>query len=197
MSDTQWADWLDAALKERGWAQAELVRQSEGHIKADRVSKWLSGKEGPSHKFAIVAANTLGKEHSEALRAAGFTEAADGLERRRTMLDQHLFAKPSQGRLLELLKDVPDSELLRVLHLRAQRRESDVVEPTGAARGNRHAIEKTVRGHAENVSGMSDDQLSDIDLSRSEMDLAASRDGSTVIEQQHTNDEDESQDQED
>lgn len=175
--------------------QAELVRQSEGHIKADRVSKWLSGKEKPSHKFAIIVANTLGKEHSEALRAAGFTDAADGMDKRRSMLNQHLFAKPSQGLLLEMLKDVPDSEILRVLQLRAERRESDELEATGVAAGNKVALDKAVQERAKNVSGSGETiDPHEIDLSQGDVDLAASGDRSGVKEQIQPDYENESQD---
>lgn len=71
-----WAQWLSGQLAERGWAQADLVSHSGNLIKRDRASKWVNGREAPSHRLAVVAANTLGAPVSEALEAAGFGAAA-------------------------------------------------------------------------------------------------------------------------
>lgn len=72
MTTPSWSEWLRAQLDEREWRNADLVNRSQNTIKADRVSKWLNGKETPSYRLAIVTANTLGVERAEALTAAGF-----------------------------------------------------------------------------------------------------------------------------
>lgn len=69
---TNWSEWLTSELEKRGWRQADFVRESHGTIQRDRVSKWLNGDSRPSHRYAIITANTLGTSHEEALRAAGF-----------------------------------------------------------------------------------------------------------------------------
>lgn len=69
---TMWREWLAAHLKERDWRQADLVRESQGTIKRDRASKWLSGNEVPSYRLAVAVANTLDVAREEALAAAGY-----------------------------------------------------------------------------------------------------------------------------
>lgn len=71
-----WGEWLRRELDKRDWRQADLVRESQGHIKRDRASKWANGNERPTYRMAIVVANTLGASHDDALTAAGYTPAA-------------------------------------------------------------------------------------------------------------------------
>ncbi|MGG7509047.1 helix-turn-helix domain-containing protein [Plantibacter sp. YIM 135249] len=68
----RWTEWLIAELDKRGWKQADLVKASGGAIKRDRVSKWVNGKERPTHRNAIVIANVLGADAAQALAAASF-----------------------------------------------------------------------------------------------------------------------------
>ncbi|MFJ4173338.1 helix-turn-helix domain-containing protein [Microbacterium sp. NPDC089696] len=75
----QWGEWLHQMLDERGWRQADLVRESNGLIKRDRASKWVNGNERPSHRLAIVAANTLGVTQESALTAAGYSPTVESL----------------------------------------------------------------------------------------------------------------------
>jgi len=133
----RWSKWLQEKLDERGWRQADLVNNSEGHIKRDRASKWVRGVETPTWRMAKVAANTLGVPQSEALRAAGFENEASEMDRQKSVLKQHLGIKGmTDGQLVETLKEVPDSAILRVLQLRAAKRESLSRRATGVAQGN-------------------------------------------------------------
>jgi len=70
-----WGTWLQAQLNQRDWRAADLVRASGGSIKPDRASKWLSGKERPSHRYALITANTLGASPKEALDVSGYEVA--------------------------------------------------------------------------------------------------------------------------
>ncbi|WGD38508.1 helix-turn-helix transcriptional regulator [Lysinibacter sp. HNR] len=72
ITKTSWSDWLHEELSARNWRQADLVRESEGHIKRDRVSKWLAGKEQPSYRMAAVVADVLEIPFDEVLRVAGY-----------------------------------------------------------------------------------------------------------------------------
>ncbi|WP_156316512.1 hypothetical protein [Leucobacter japonicus] len=127
MTENTWSDWLRAQLTERAWKQADLVRESEGHIKADRVSKWLAGKESPSHKLATVTANALGVSRDEALIAAGFPVGTGELTDRdanlQAALDRISTLSP-RFRLEKMLEPFADSEVLHVLRMRALKREA-------------------------------------------------------------------------
>ena len=132
MAEKLWAEWLRESLDSRGWKQADLVRESDGLIKADRVSKWLAGKESPSHKLALVAANALAADQNEALHAAGFShvvlasqksasaDAAQGDGEARAAQSR---SEARLSRLGRLLNGIPDSEILHVLQRRAEGRE--------------------------------------------------------------------------
>lgn len=101
-NQSEWATWLREQLEEREWTNAEFVRQSVGRIKPDRVSKWLSGREVPSHRSAVVAANTLGIDPSFALRAAGFDVPA-GVMLRPPKLVRDITAFSDEELAVELL----------------------------------------------------------------------------------------------
>ncbi|WP_136057299.1 helix-turn-helix transcriptional regulator [Microbacterium sp. K24] len=110
----KWGEWLREQLAERGWRQADLVRESEGLIKRDRASKWVNGNERPSHRLAIVAANTLGITRERALFAAGYAASLDDLT-----LDSEANAAVHEERMQKLrtmdannLSHVPSSVLL-------------------------------------------------------------------------------------
>jgi transcriptional regulator with XRE-family HTH domain len=139
-----WAEWLDTELKRRNWKQAQLVSASGGQIKADRVSKWLSGKENPSHKLALIAANVFDADHDEALTAAGFPElagrSASGVPESRT--DASIVDIEADPRLVE----VSDEDLLRELLRRTEER--------GASRSN--VVE--MRPRKIDVGGVDDDE---------------------------------------
>lgn len=72
-----WGAWLSQQLKERGWRQADLVRESAGLIKRDRVSKWVNGIERPTYRLTVVVANTLSLPTNEVLHAAGYSTPDD------------------------------------------------------------------------------------------------------------------------
>jgi len=108
MTETTWASWLRDALEQRGWTQARLVRESGGLIKADRVSKWLSGKETPSHRLTLVTANTLHAAQSDALDAAGFVSVPEHI--RREHADVLTYERSPQG-LVEMDERFTQHEL--------------------------------------------------------------------------------------
>lgn len=83
--EPNFADWLRAALA--GRPNVFLVKNSgvkdNGRpvIDDSRVSKWLRGEQRPSIEMVVRAANILGVDQGEALRAAGYavaTNDADG-----------------------------------------------------------------------------------------------------------------------
>ncbi|EYT61662.1 hypothetical protein [Microbacterium sp. UCD-TDU] len=150
-----WGAWLATKLDEREWRQADLVRESGGLIKRDRASKWLSGNERPSHRLAIVVANTLDLPHEEALEAAGFTAESSkrekDLEEALAQIDkqfgpggtmtlaQKQERMPSLSRL-ELFRELdqhPDHLILQYLTERALRRRfrTDADQPTADVGG--------------------------------------------------------------
>lgn len=142
---TTWAEWLGNELNRRNWKQAQLVAASGGEIKADRVSKWLSGKESPTHRLALVAANVMGADHDEALAAAGFPElsgrtVASSVDVR---VDPSNLGDEPDPRLV----DVSDEDLLRELLRRAESRR--------ASRGNVAEL----RPRRRDVGGDADDEL--------------------------------------
>lgn len=124
MTTQNFASWLRSQLSDRNWKQADLVRESENRIKADRASKWANGHETPSYRFAIVLANTLGLPHDVVLEAAGFEkELPESAEERENKLAEAVRAIPSIARARNL-EDYADSELLAELRTRALRREA-------------------------------------------------------------------------
>lgn len=153
-----WSEWLAQKLDERSWRQADLVRNSEGEIKRDRASKWLSGKETPSYRLAIIVANTLGVDRDEAIIAAGYlpTAAAENFPKTRAWV----------------LEDFSDEELLEELQRRAKKREGQPATDELAAR--RQARTSDVGGSAETVD------LHTVDLDEIADELAASDDDSAI-----------------
>jgi|GEM_PF-5369939 len=118
-----WAAWLDAQLVSRGWRQADLVLASKGTITRDRVSKWLSGNDGPSYKSAIVVANVLGLHQNEALEAAGFMASQDSAAKARQQYEEIKSlknSKPARSNRRDL-KKFSDSELLEELLRRSRK----------------------------------------------------------------------------
>ncbi|MBW1639286.1 hypothetical protein G3H63_09405 [Microbacterium resistens] len=122
----KWAVWLQAELDRRGWRGADLVRESGETVKRDRVSKWLRGYEAPSHRLAVVVANTLGVDSTEALIAAGFNVVRldeDGqikLDPEKTLAAIRNMERslPDEFRLRQL-EHFSDAELLAELQRRA------------------------------------------------------------------------------
>lgn len=164
-----WSRWLLARLEEKGWRQADLVRNSGGLIKRDRASKWTSGKENPTYRLAMVTANTLDVPQSDALLAAGYiTEetqfAIHETEERLALVKKQLAASHQELDDTEAewaaqledahLSDVPDSVILRVLLGRSAKRE----------RIDADAPRQHVSGTPQNVTRLTlEDQIDDDD----------------------------------
>ncbi|MBE7953580.1 hypothetical protein ILP86_04500 [Microbacterium sp. R1] len=164
-----WGAWLATKLDEREWRQADLVRESGGLIKRDRASKWLSGNERPSHRLAIVVANTLDLPHEEALEAAGFTaesskrekdldEALAQIDRQfgagGTMTLAHRQERTPSLTRLELFRELdqhPDYLILQYLAERAlrSRYRTDVGQPAGDVGDSADDVEERERQQAE------------------------------------------------
>jgi len=108
--------WLTAQLDLRGWRQADLVRASK--LPRDRVSKWVNGHESPTHRNAVIIANTLGVPVEEAVAAAGLDDPVSEPER------------PGPARALARYSD---SDLLSELQLRARAREKRVAAAISSA----------------------------------------------------------------
>lgn len=115
--DQEWATWLQGQLDERSWRQADLVRESGSTIKADRVSKWLSGKELPTYRSATIIAHTLGLNRDYVLEVAGY-DRVEVSEERRAAARARLAATPH----IERLKEYTDTELAAEMLRRAERR---------------------------------------------------------------------------
>ncbi|WP_141881356.1 helix-turn-helix domain-containing protein [Homoserinimonas aerilata] len=119
-----WAEWLQEMLDSKRWRQADLVNNSHGTVKRDRASKWLSGKESPSYRNAIVVANTLNVSHSSALRAAGFeSDEIDQDHSRRLIaaqasIDNYVPPASAQRALAEFPDSILIGEILRRAHER-------------------------------------------------------------------------------
>lgn len=124
MTQETWAEWLRNRLDERAWKQSDLVRESKSHIKADRVSKWLNGRERPSYKLAIITANTLGIPHDVALSAAGYADQLPDAKREASTPLRIFVEKP--------LSDFDELELLDELRRRATLRERAEMSDVGA-----------------------------------------------------------------
>lgn len=84
MTEQTWAEWLKQRLD--GRPNVYLVKNSgvkeNGRPRIDdsRVSKWLKGEQKPSVDLALLAAEVLGADSGEALRAAGFEAAPATVE---------------------------------------------------------------------------------------------------------------------
>ena len=75
---TPWAQWLDRALKRRGWSAPDLART--GVVASDStVYKWLRGDNPPKLPDTVIEiAHKLGEPNAiEALEAAGMHRVAD------------------------------------------------------------------------------------------------------------------------
>lgn len=140
-----WAEWLSTELKRRNWKQAQLVAESGGDIKADRVSKWVNGRERPSHKFAVMTANVLGADRNEALRAAGYDDLPSDVASVPTdvRVDASTVSPEPDPRLVE----VSDEDLLRELLRRAEGRRATASNVT------------PLRPRGGNVGGAAQDEL--------------------------------------
>lgn len=168
----RWQAWLQGQLDERGWRQKDLVAASEGTIKRDRVSKWVTGKELPSYPNAIIVANTLQVPQISALRAASFDVSRDAenvpSDRTRAM---HEAAEEIKGRYTDYetrraLYDYSDSDLLNELRRRAEIREaySAYVAPVTHDR----IEERLAHGGISFVGGSVDDDFTAEDFEVSE-----------------------------
>lgn len=77
-----WAQWLDAALKKRGWIAADLART--GVVASEStISKWLRSENPPKLVETVInVAHLLGEpDAAGALDAAGMRGAADLIRR--------------------------------------------------------------------------------------------------------------------
>ncbi len=136
-----WGIWLSEQLESRGWRQADLVNNSGGRIKRDRASKWVRGAESPTHRMAVVVANTLEVSRADALRAAGYEPAAEEAElaerelklvRALAQVDAQLDEgplpstpdRPTRVMMMRMLDQLPPSAILDYLTRRAIRDET-------------------------------------------------------------------------
>jgi hypothetical protein len=75
--NSTWADWLRGQLDKRTWRAADLARASgtlangRERISRERVSVWLSGREGATWDMVVAVARALDADLDEALNAAG------------------------------------------------------------------------------------------------------------------------------
>ncbi|MEJ1087005.1 hypothetical protein WDU99_01595 [Microbacterium sp. Mu-80] len=126
----RWGLWLSQQLKQRDWRQADLVRESQGLIKRDRVSKWVNGIERPTYRLTVVVANSLSLPPEEVLEAAGYstpTDETDDDSDESALYARHLAAQDTATTLPidELsLRNIPSQALLSELARRLAERES-------------------------------------------------------------------------
>lgn len=73
----RWRDWLLSEMSRAGLRQVDLVQRSNGQLRPAVVSKWVNGEFTASPEYAIAAAEVLGANAIEALRAAGHNAIAD------------------------------------------------------------------------------------------------------------------------
>lgn len=157
-----WGSWLSQQLSDRGWRQADLVRESQGLIKRDRVSKWVNGIERPTYRLTVVVANTLTLPTNEVLQAAGYaTPEQDPL----TEFEAHYFASNDVTDTAAIdpraLREYPDSmlmeELARRLAARAGHNQSQApesihqVSAVAAPRDNAMTVDDAVHNMAEEL----------------------------------------------
>ena len=67
--ETEFVDWLQRQLNERGMDQAELTRR--GNISSGQVSRVMSGQRGAGIDFLLGVARALRLAPEEVFRAAG------------------------------------------------------------------------------------------------------------------------------
>ena len=120
-----WGEWLREMLDSKNWAQSDLVAASDKLIRPDRVSKWVNGKERPSHRNAVIVANTLGVSITSALAVAGYgsseveapTSLGDPFGAEARLNSAKLAAFTNEQLLLELLRrdnsSIAESDVVR------------------------------------------------------------------------------------
>lgn len=160
-----WAEWLAKELAERGWRQADLVRESRGAIKPDRVSKWLAGKEMPSFNSALITADALGVPQSKALQVAGFDgksilkspEAIGTLAELANAKRQVQVLTVRLDALRSLrLSEFSDAELAEEILRRAEERD--------VSGGQEHMSDEELKERYDLAAHHGDDEAPDLDL---------------------------------
>jgi transcriptional regulator with XRE-family HTH domain len=76
-SGARWAAWINNALIFADKRPTDLANASDGRISRSLVSRWTNGEQAASPDFAILAAEILGRDAIDALRAAGHDAIAD------------------------------------------------------------------------------------------------------------------------
>lgn len=76
-STTTWSRFLSAALAERDWTGADLIRKSRDRLDAGLVSRWLSGEATPQIPNIRTVCRALGVPAIEGMIAAGRLEPDD------------------------------------------------------------------------------------------------------------------------
>lgn len=143
---------------------------ADSGISYSTIRRQLSGEGDISAHVVVALARTYKRDVLEALHIAGFiSEEEAGL-----------------GALRDSLMRATDMDLAGEILRRAKNgtATSALTEPISVP-------DDTI------VSGMTDDELSNLDLSQGDVALASTHDMSTVHEQSHPNYEDHSQDEED
>lgn len=82
----RWKEWLNDALRRRGWNVADLVRASGDVLVYNTTYNWAQGTAVVSAESALVVAATLGIPASEVLEAASFPLLADAMAGRELRL---------------------------------------------------------------------------------------------------------------
>lgn len=77
VTTTTWATWLSAALAERDWTMADLIRRSMNRLDAGLVSRWLSSDAVPQLPNIRLVCRALGVPAVEGMIAAGRLEPDD------------------------------------------------------------------------------------------------------------------------
>jgi hypothetical protein len=139
--DSAWGTWLQAQLDLRQWRQADLVKNSDGAIKRDRVSKWINGIDRPSYRAAVIVANTLGINQRPALEAAGFMETEEAARTRQERVEAFVQAQQRKpgARLRKALRGYSDLDLLDEMMRRARLRDlgADALPTVGSTTDTR------------------------------------------------------------
>jgi len=81
MADTAkvWAKWLDEALMLAGKTPAALAQASDGRIGTTHLTYWTTGQAAADPDDAVLVAHLLGADPADALKSAGYGDAADAL----------------------------------------------------------------------------------------------------------------------
>jgi transcriptional regulator with XRE-family HTH domain len=109
--ETNFADWLQETLNEKGWSQAELARRSG--ISPAQITRVISGERGLGEQSIIALAAAFKLPAETVFRAAGLLPA----EREKDPRDKEIL------HLFGLLADEEKQEILDYVRYRVERAE--------------------------------------------------------------------------